>query len=48
METKLLIAEDEEKIRRLVAGYMVREGYRVMEAADGKDALSQFERNPDV
>ena len=42
MENKILIAEDEEKIRKLVAGYLVREGYRVVEAGDGMEALEKF------
>ena len=43
MESKILLAEDEAKIRRLVAGYLVREGFRVVEAADGQEAVSIFE-----
>lgn len=35
MDNKILVAEDEEKIRRLVSSYLVREGFKVVEAADG-------------
>ncbi len=43
MAIKILVAEDEQNIRRLVSGYLAREGYRVVEAVDGKDALEKFE-----
>ena len=48
MDSKILIAEDEAKLRQLVASYLVREGYRVVEAADGQQALDLFEQNEDV
>jgi two-component system cell cycle response regulator len=35
----ILVAEDDDKIRALVAEVMRREGYQVEEAADGQDAL---------
>ena len=36
MEITVLIAEDEENIRKLVASYLTREGYRVIQAKDGQ------------
>lgn len=48
MESKILIAEDESKIRQLVASYLVREGFKVIEAADGEQAIERFEDNEDV
>lgn len=48
MDRKILIAEDEAKIRQLVAGYLVREGFKVVEAADGQPAVEKFEDNDDV
>ncbi len=48
METKILIAEDEERIRRMVASYLIHEGYRVIEAADGVEALEKYGQNEDV
>lgn len=44
MENRILLAEDEAKIRRLVAGYLAREGFRVIEAQDGEEALEKFEK----
>lgn len=48
MENKILISEDETKIRQLVASYLVREGFRVIEAANGQEAVDKFEENEDV
>ena len=36
---KILIVEDEEDIRKLVNAYLEKEGYRVFEAEDGKQAI---------
>lgn len=41
----ILIADDEAKMRDLVKMYLVREGYKVSEAVDGEQALSQLSKN---
>ncbi len=38
MALKILVADDEEKIRKLVRKYAEREGYEVIEAENGKEA----------
>lgn len=43
MENRILLAEDEAKLRRLIAGYLAKEGFRVIEAEDGQEALEKFE-----
>lgn len=48
MDNRILIAEDEANIRRVVANTLIRAGYGVVEACDGKDALEKFEDNPDI
>lgn len=48
MESKILIAEDETKIRQLIASYLVREGFKVIEAADGQQAVDRFDENEDA
>ena len=48
MENKILISEDETKIRQLVASYLVREGFRVIEAENGQEAVERFGENEDV
>ena len=35
----ILIAEDEERMRRLVKDFLTKEGYTVLEAADGQEAM---------
>ena len=37
---KLLVVEDEERIRRLLKMYLEREGYEVEEAENGEVALN--------
>ncbi len=38
---KILVADDEDRIRRLVADFLIREGFEIIEAADGVDALQK-------
>lgn len=41
---RLLIVDDEEKIREMVGKYAVHEGYEVELASDGKEALEKFKK----
>ncbi|QZY55380.1 response regulator transcription factor [Crassaminicella profunda] len=43
-QEKILIVEDESRMRRLVGDYLKREGYHVLEAEDGKEGLRFFEK----
>ena len=46
---KMLIADDEQLMRRLVHDFLLPEGYELMEAADGKAALAAYEQyHPDL
>lgn len=45
---KILIADDEELIRRLIGDCLEKEGHIVLEAADGQQAIDLFEDNPDT
>ncbi len=45
---KILIVDDEPKIRRIVSSYMADEGYDVAEAHDGETALELFDADPDL
>ena len=48
-DTLVLVAEDDQDTRRLVAGVLGRAGHDVLEAADGEEALRlALERKPDV
>ncbi|QTD42211.1 response regulator transcription factor [Sporosarcina sp. Te-1] len=42
---RLLIVDDEERIRRLLNMYLSREGFQVDEAMDGAEALEKYEEN---
>ena len=39
MTEKILIVDDEERIRKLLNMYLVREGYDITEAENGEEAL---------
>ncbi len=45
---KILIADDEARLRKLLSDYLVREGYEVLEAADGEEALDIFYREKEL
>ena len=46
---RILIADDEALMRQLVADFLRPEGYEVLEAVDGKQALDIFnEQKPDL
>ena len=49
METKkILVADDEERIVKLVSDFLKMSGYEVLPAADGAAALEAFNNNPDI
>lgn len=39
---KILLVEDEENLRHIIASYLRKEGFSVVEAGDGEDALQKF------
>lgn len=45
---KILVADDEELIRRLIGDCLTKEGHTVLEAEDGEQALRIFKNNPDI
>lgn len=48
MERKIIVADDEQALRELVADYFEAEGYTVLQADDGDVAVSLMEENPDT
>ena len=42
---KILLVEDEDNLRRIIATYLAKENFEVVEAADGKQALERFEEH---
>ncbi|WP_422658843.1 response regulator transcription factor [Paenibacillus sp. EC2-1] len=47
MDKTILVVEDEEILREIIKDYLLSEGYKVLEAATGKEALTIFE-NRDI
>ncbi|MCR5234298.1 MAG: response regulator transcription factor [Lachnospiraceae bacterium] len=47
-KVKILIADDESRMRKLVKDFLVREDYEVIEAADGNEALDRFYEENDI
>ncbi len=45
---KILVADDEELIRKLIGDCLVKNGHTVLEAPDGEEALRLFESEPDI
>lgn len=39
---RILIADDESRMRKLVSDFLIKEGYEVTEAADGNETLDRF------
>ena len=44
----ILLADDEARIRRLVADFIKRDGHTILEAADGLEALELFGSHPEI
>ncbi len=48
-QERILVVDDEERIRSIVRSYLQQEGYQVDEAATGEDAVARIrERTPDL
>lgn len=45
---KVLLADDEERMRKLLSDFLKREGYSIVEAADGQEALDIFQQTEDI
>lgn len=45
---KILVAEDNEDVRRFVREILSEQGYRVIDAVDGRDALAKFVKHKDI
>ncbi len=45
---KILFADDERNMRILVSDFLEMEGYKVLLAVDGEEALQKFYENPDL
>ena len=45
---KVLVADDEARMRKLVCDYLRREGYTTVEAADGRETIAAFTSRPGI
>lgn len=45
---KILVVDDEARMRKLVADFLVREGYEVLEAENGEKAMDLFYSDKDI
>lgn len=41
---KILVVDDESRMRKLVRDFLVKSGYDVLEAGDGEEALDIFSK----
>ena len=47
-KVKILVVDDESRMRKLVKDFLVRENYEVLEAGDGEEALDLFYREKEI
>lgn len=47
-QKKILVVDDESRMRKLVRDFLVRQGFDVVEAADGEEAVDIFYENKDI
>ena len=44
---KILMVDDEERMRKLVKDFLTNKGFSVVEAGDGEEAVDKFYENKD-
>ncbi len=47
-KTKILVVDDESRMRKLVRDFLEKEGYQVLEAGDGMEAMQLFYEDRDI
>ena len=47
-KTKILVVDDQSRMRKLVKDFLARQGYTVLEAADGMEAMDYFYADKDI
>lgn len=47
-KTKILVVDDESRMRKLVKDFLARQGYTVLEATDGMEAMDYFYADKDI
>ena len=46
MAQRVLVVDDESRMRKLVKDFLTRAGYQVLEAQDGEEAVDPFKKGP--
>ena len=44
-DIKILVVDDESRMRKLIKDFLMQKGYQILEAGDGEEALKVFEEN---
>ncbi|MBR3599324.1 MAG: response regulator transcription factor [Lachnospiraceae bacterium] len=47
-DIKILVVDDESRMRKLVKDFLIKNGYKVIEAADGEEAVDKFMADKDI
>jgi DNA-binding response OmpR family regulator len=47
-KVRILMVDDESRMRKLVSDFLTKAGYEVLEAADGEEAIDVFYENKDI
>ncbi|SDZ91816.1 DNA-binding response regulator, OmpR family, contains REC and winged-helix (wHTH) domain [Lachnospiraceae bacterium NK3A20] len=47
-EARILVVDDESRMRKLVGDFLRKSGYEVLEAGDGEEALEVYDTNRDI
>ncbi|MBP3901864.1 MAG: response regulator, partial [Blautia sp.] len=47
-EIKILVVDDESRMRKLVKDFLTKKGFTVLEAADGEEAVDLFYEDKDI
>lgn len=45
---KILVVDDESRMRKLVRDFLVKQNFEVVEAGDGEEALNLFYQDKDI
>ncbi len=47
-KSKILVVDDEQRMRKIINDFLTKSDYNVIEACDGEDALDKFFKNKDI
>ena len=47
-KSKILVVDDEQRMRKIINDFLTKSDYDVIEACDGEDALDKFYKNKDI